>query len=638
MSPSNGKKTPSQSNEKDPRSRRQIVPEAKHLEICKRFKSIKKHTNMPQHYEYKGMRTGKFLANKRQMYKQKDPKHFKTSYWMAEFETIGFPWKVDTTDNKRSGQRDASAPKNGVETPVNEEANGMNKMATDEFMKQYFQLTAFKNAHRHLYVPKNNELASFCHFVRASKAAAILPADQISMLEALGFPWNTFVEGFVHLSNFKNVHGHCNVPRNNEIYSFCQEMRRQMKAKVLDTDHRTALDCINFDWEDKPKVEEKQTARRPQPKLPSRSRAAKSKATCSSNGRRSRNPVEHPDESESSEEEESSNNRPNMRPQPKISSRAAKSKATCSSNGRRSRNTLESSDESECSDEEESSNNQTNMQKSSKKPTSSSSRMQMSSPKRTTRAGRYSCPSKDACEILDDESFKSESSEEEDDVYNTKASHHDNDSSSGDDDDKEEDEDHNKGRNEGGNKDNNNDKDGIEGSTEDEDRGAIKGSIEDEDRGIMKGSSKDEDEVKGKSGIEDQDKDETNYSSPALPVCIENTTASSMDKYDNPGCDNMPLKPSKRHNSVVDTGSDSDVSSEDMNLKLMHPNGSEEKRSRLLTENISLKDMQSKKLQVLRADCEELNIQVTGKKSSRDTYISALTEFYTSSESHTLCK
>jgi len=528
MSPSNGKKTPSKSNEKEPRSTRQIIPEAKHLEICKRFKQMNKHTNMPQHYEYKGMKTGKFLANKRQLYKDKDPSNFKPRYWMVEFKTIGFPWKVATTDNK-SSERDVGASENGETASVNERNDGKNEMATDEFMKQFFELTAFKNTHRHLYVPPDDELASFCDLVRASKATGILLADQRAMLEALEFPWNTFQEGFVLLSKFKNVHGHCNVPRNNEIYSFCQEMRRQMKAKALDANHRTALDCINFDWDDK-------HTRRPQPKLPTR--VAKSRATCSSNDRRSRNSVERLDESESSEEE-SLYNQPNMQ---------KKSRATCSSNDRRSRNSVERLDESESSEEEESLYNQPNTQKASEKPPSSSS-VQIPGLKLPTRARRSSRQSKDATERLDDESFKCDSSEEEGSGVYHRDSNSDDDISSGDDDDKQADEGHNKD----GNKDN------AKGSNKDKDEGGIEGSIEDENEGGIEGGNKDE------GGIEDEDEDETNDSSPALIVCIEKTTSFSMDKYDGAGCDNLSLKPSKRQNSEGDTGSESDVSSEEMN-------------------------------------------------------------------------
>ncbi len=123
------------------------------------------------------------------------------------------------------------------------------------------QLEAFLREHGHSNVPnawpRNGELAAWLHGVRCNKRSGRLDADRVRQLEALGVVWEPkqtrFERMFAALVEYRQRHGHCNVPygwtENPALAKWVKGMRAAQKRGDLDRERMQRLDSIGFGWE-----------------------------------------------------------------------------------------------------------------------------------------------------------------------------------------------------------------------------------------------------------------------------------------------------------------------------------------------------------------------------------------------------
>jgi hypothetical protein len=198
------------------------------------------HCNVPQQY-IENKKLGHWVANQRKQYKlqQKGKKSFMTTSRIRELEKLGFEW------NSRS----------------------------DAWDDRLSELAAFRKIHGHCNVPKsyseNTKLGKWvqtqrkqykCHLEEKPSQKTLF---RIQALEGLGFEWNSYDAVWdYHLSelaDYRNIHGHCNVPRkysgNTKLAYWVRNQRQQYRLHVEEkksfmTTHRIqALENLDFQWD-----------------------------------------------------------------------------------------------------------------------------------------------------------------------------------------------------------------------------------------------------------------------------------------------------------------------------------------------------------------------------------------------------
>ena len=101
------------------------------------------------------------------------------------------------------------------------------------------------------------QLATWIGNQRHRRKSGSLSADRIQRLEALGFEWELdaarWEEMFSCLVQFKERHGHCNVPdkwrENAQLGSWVKHQRHFRKRNHLSADHIQRLEALGFEWE-----------------------------------------------------------------------------------------------------------------------------------------------------------------------------------------------------------------------------------------------------------------------------------------------------------------------------------------------------------------------------------------------------
>jgi len=127
--------------------------------------------------------------------------------------------------------------------------------------EQHYQaLKAFKKRYDHANVPddwpENRRLAKWVKAQRGDYKKELLSAEKVKKLEAIGFTWvlqEQLVLPWIHyyrkLQEFKQVHGHCNVPSTFEDKKLARWVSRQ--RKIVDTISEERKECLNqlgFCW------------------------------------------------------------------------------------------------------------------------------------------------------------------------------------------------------------------------------------------------------------------------------------------------------------------------------------------------------------------------------------------------------
>ena len=132
----------------------------------------------------------------------------------------------------------------------------------DEAWQEMFrQLEEFKKAHGHCNVPlhyeENPQLGVWVNTQRTAKAEGKLAPERERRLEDLGFVWRiqdeAWEEMFRQVEEFKEAHGHCNVPphyeENPKLGVWVNTQRKSAKAEgQLVPERKRRLDELGFVW------------------------------------------------------------------------------------------------------------------------------------------------------------------------------------------------------------------------------------------------------------------------------------------------------------------------------------------------------------------------------------------------------
>ena len=141
------------------------------------------------------------------------------------------------------------------------------------WMEQFEQLILFKKHHGHCLVPhtfpENPILARWVkrqryqYKLKMSGKVSTITEGRIQKLESIGFVWDshasTWIKRFQDLRDFREKHGHCNVPHNYsldpELATWVKCQRRQYKlywssnkASGMTLDRMEALNKLGFAW------------------------------------------------------------------------------------------------------------------------------------------------------------------------------------------------------------------------------------------------------------------------------------------------------------------------------------------------------------------------------------------------------
>jgi len=127
------------------------------------------------------------------------------------------------------------------------------------------QLVEFKEVHGHCNVPnkytENYALGKWVQHQREAYKKDKLNKKRIIRLKEIGFIWSlseskkpqSWGDRFQQLVEFKEVHGHCNVPqkdpKSRQLGSWVSNQRRHKKAGVLDQDKIIKLNKVGFVWD-----------------------------------------------------------------------------------------------------------------------------------------------------------------------------------------------------------------------------------------------------------------------------------------------------------------------------------------------------------------------------------------------------
>jgi hypothetical protein len=127
-------------------------------------------------------------------------------------------------------------------------------IAIDLWNKRYTEMVAFKEINGHCNATRkdNNTVGIWAANQRVRKAR--LSAEQIALLDALGFCWDFLAaecdKGYAALIAFKEVNGHCDAKRSDGYAGqWCNNVRARRRKNTLSTEQIEQLDSIGFCWE-----------------------------------------------------------------------------------------------------------------------------------------------------------------------------------------------------------------------------------------------------------------------------------------------------------------------------------------------------------------------------------------------------
>lgn len=134
----------------------------------------------------------------------------------------------------------------------------------ETWMRWYRELESYMHEHGNPHVPRthtNTKLASWVWIQRARRGKSYgsqppLTAEQIELLDKLGFRWNVrdekWTERFDELKQFKEQHGHCNVElvadEKDGLLTWVKGQRTLLATGGLSAERKELLDNIGFLW------------------------------------------------------------------------------------------------------------------------------------------------------------------------------------------------------------------------------------------------------------------------------------------------------------------------------------------------------------------------------------------------------
>ena len=121
---------------------------------------------------------------------------------------------------------------------------------------RYKELIAYKAERGHCNVSDSEEpLGSWVRLQRTNYRKGKLLEERVQKLDAIGFVWvssrrcPTWNERLEELTNYKAMHGHCNVPRSLGTFGNWVHIQRiSYKGRKLSEDRVKMLNDIGFDW------------------------------------------------------------------------------------------------------------------------------------------------------------------------------------------------------------------------------------------------------------------------------------------------------------------------------------------------------------------------------------------------------
>ena len=129
-----------------------------------------------------------------------------------------------------------------------------------QWEQRFNELNEYKNEHGDCNVPRNYldspELAKWVGVQRRAYNQGRIQSDRLKRLEELGFVWNPYGlvwnQRFTELVEYKQKHGHCNVPHgysaNPQLGTWVRNQRTYYKRSKLDAEQIQRLEEIGFVW------------------------------------------------------------------------------------------------------------------------------------------------------------------------------------------------------------------------------------------------------------------------------------------------------------------------------------------------------------------------------------------------------
>lgn len=221
-------------------SLREIYTFEERLEQCKAFRREHGHLTVPAPEWGSGRKQGNTSATtssfrawawRMRLELSRSKQGFQTrltSGRIKQLNEIGFDWG------------DASRPVGGFKT---------------RWEQRFWELQQYKQRHGHCNVPKGSPLGSWVSRQRTVNRKNIILPERAEKLMAIGFDFGKhkkFDEYFSELEEFKQRHGHCDVPKkyleNESLGLWVHTQRNFFKHNALSPEHKEKLNAIGFTW------------------------------------------------------------------------------------------------------------------------------------------------------------------------------------------------------------------------------------------------------------------------------------------------------------------------------------------------------------------------------------------------------
>jgi superfamily II DNA or RNA helicase len=256
-------------------------------EELKRFKFLNVHCNVPQRCE-ENKALGQWVQSQRRYYFAGKLEEDRT----AKLENLGFEWNpLDREWETKFDELVAFKSESGhMIIPVNcprtsklriwtgnqRQLYRKGKLSHDRIVKleeigfqwepidafweeKHAELIKYKNDHGHcdvkIYHSEYSSLYNWLNRQRKFFRSGKLSEERIKKLEDLGMVWelaDAWLQSYEELLNYKNQHGHCNVPQTKksaQLGAWVNQQRFLYKKENLIQERVLKLDSIGFEWD-----------------------------------------------------------------------------------------------------------------------------------------------------------------------------------------------------------------------------------------------------------------------------------------------------------------------------------------------------------------------------------------------------
>jgi hypothetical protein len=160
---------------------------------------------------------------------------------IAQLDAIGFVWSLRNTAEVKIGDH----------------------IVNEAWKVRYDELVAYKESHGDCEIPatweENQQLANWMGYQRQMKKRGELPEARIQLLDEIGFIWQagtvqkSWEARYAELLQYKETHGHCDVPvrnsKNSSLGAWALRQRNKKKKGELLLEQIQLLDEVSFRWQ-----------------------------------------------------------------------------------------------------------------------------------------------------------------------------------------------------------------------------------------------------------------------------------------------------------------------------------------------------------------------------------------------------